>query len=50
MPTEAGKAAARAEVRQKMAGRTIEQVADLVKVDPQTFGDFLAGRRRSRSR
>ena len=45
MPTEAGKAAARAAVRQKMAGRTIEQVADLAKLDPQTFGDFLAGRR-----
>lgn len=45
MPTEAGKATARAAVRQKMAGRTIEQVADLANIDPQTFGDFLAGRR-----
>lgn len=45
MPTEAGKTAARELVRQKMAGETYQAFATRAKVDPQTLGDFLAGRR-----
>lgn len=45
MPTEAGKRAARELARRKMAGETNQAFAARATVDPQTLGDFLAGRR-----
>lgn len=45
MPTEAGQAEARSIVQRAMAGETNEQLARRAQIDPQTLGDFLAGRR-----